>query len=125
MKGERGPRWRAPFFRSFDMGRGLMASGVLVEAMRIEYSTLASVEAAHAAIFAAWRSRIDKVTVITSKGNEGSNAGAQVVVERRDYEEWLEALQQLRRELTAAAAGTGVVFGGTEHVDFSKRYVEP
>lgn len=98
---------------------------VLLEALRIEYATLAQVNAAHTQIFQAWKNRLDKVQVIVSKGNEGSSASGQVVVDQKDYRDWLEALQQLRRELMASEAGTGVVFQGTEHVDFSKRFVEP
>ena len=108
----------------FDTGRGLM-DGVLVEALRIEYTTLESLQAAHTQIFQAWRQRIDRVQVIVSKGNEGSSASGQVVVDQKDYRDWLEALQALIREKQAAAAGTGTVFTGTEHVDFSRRYVEP
>lgn len=102
-----------------------MASEVLLEAIRIEYTTLEAVLAAHAEIFRAWRARLDRVQVITSKANDGSSAGGQVVVERQDYEMWLEALQGRKRELEAVTSGLGQLLPGVEHVNFSGRYIDP
>lgn len=99
-----------------------MTSDVLLAAIRIEY-TDAQVAEAHSAIFAAWRGRIDKVTIIVGKGNESSSASGQVVVNAADYEMWLAALQQRLREIASAGDSTGTLHEGTEHVSFDKRYI--
>jgi len=99
-----------------------MTSDTLLAAIRIEYTDV-QVSEAHAAIFAAWRSRIDKVTIIVGKGNESSSASGQVVVNAADYDLWLGCLQQRLREIAADAGSTGTLHEGTEHVSFSQRYI--
>lgn len=99
-----------------------MTSDVLLAAIRIEYSD-AEVTEAHSTIFAAFRSRLDKVTIIVGKGNESSSASGQVVINAADYEMWLAALQQRLREIAATAAGTGTLHEGAEHVSFAQRYI--
>ena len=99
-----------------------MTSDVLLAAIRIEY-TDAQVSEAHAAIFTAFRNRLDKVTIIVGKGNESSSASGQVVVNAADYEMWLAALQQRLREIAASSDATGTLHEGTEHVSFSRRFI--
>ena len=99
-----------------------MTSDVLLAAIRIEYSDVQVTEA-HSAIFAAFRNRLDKVTIIVGTGRESSSASGQVVINAADYEMWLAALQQRLREIAAAADATGTLHEGTEHVSFAQRYI--
>lgn len=75
------------------------------------------------AIFRAYHARLEKVTIITQKGNDGENATAQVVIQSADYEKWLEALEARSQEIDDAAGGEKPLLPGVEHVDFSRRNV--
>jgi len=100
-----------------------MLDDVLLAEIRRAYPTAAAVDTVRSEIFAAWKNRLDKVTIIVGKGNESSSASGQVVISAADYRDWLEALQAWAAELAATAAGTGNALGGTEHVSFANRYI--
>lgn len=85
--------------------------------------TAEQVEVNYQAIFAAYHSRLQKVTVIVGKGTDGETANAQVVIQRSDYQMWLEALEARMVEIEQAASGSAPLLEGVEHVDFSRRYV--
>jgi len=100
-----------------------MLDDVLLAEIRRAYPTAGEVDAVRAEIFAAWKNRLDKVTIIIGKGNESSSASGQVVVNASDYRDWLEALQAWAAELAATEDGTGALHPGTEHVNFGARYI--
>lgn len=81
------------------------------------------VETAYQRIFTAYADRLSKKVVIVSKSNEGESSTGQLVIERADYLDWMEALEARLTELDCEADGTGPLLEGTEHVDFSRRYV--
>lgn len=81
----------------------------------------AEVETAYRSIFDAYNARLDKVTVIVGKSNEGESAQGQVVVNGEDYLKWMEALEQRLQEIAAEENGGGRTFG-TEMVNFGAGY---
>jgi hypothetical protein len=85
--------------------------------------TDAEVTSAYEAIFRAYHSRLEKVTVIIGKGTEGDSASAQVVVNAEDYLRWMDALETRLQEIEAAAAGETGGPSDTTHADFCNRYV--
>jgi hypothetical protein len=73
-------------------------------------------------ILNAYMLRLDKVTVITTKATDGSQAGAQVVVMARDYQEWMATLEARLKEIERAEAGLPPLDQtGIETIDFSRR----
>lgn len=85
--------------------------------------TQSQVETAYQAIFAAFNSRLENVTVIIGKGTDGDNASAQVVVSGEDYLRWMDALETRLAELENLADGVTASLEGTEHVNFGNRYL--
>lgn len=76
------------------------------------------VETNYAAIFAAFISKLEKVTIIISKGTEGDQAGAQVWVQKSDYLEYLDALETRMKEIENEAEGVTAENTTTRHVNF-------
>jgi hypothetical protein len=80
------------------------------------------VEAAYSAIFSAFHSRVESVTVIISKSSEGDSASGQLVIANEDYLRWMDALETRLQELEAADEGVTSTLEGTAHVNFGNRY---
>lgn len=100
-----------------------MADERLLAPIRRFFADKDAVMSAYQAIFEAYSARLSKVTVIVQKSNEGESASGQVVVNGEDYLRWMEALEARLKEIEAEAGGEGPLLEGTEHVDFSRRYV--
>jgi hypothetical protein len=81
------------------------------------------VEVAYKAIFSAFHSRLEKVTVIISKATEGDSATGEVVIAEGDYLRWMDALEARLNEVADAEAGTSAEAPGTDHVNFAQRYL--
>ena len=81
------------------------------------------VQTAYQAIFAAYNSRIENVTVIIGKGTEGDSASAQVVVNGEDYLRWMDALEARLAELESTADGVSAELHGTGHVNFGRKFL--
>lgn len=82
----------------------------------------AQVTTAYEAIFTAYHARLEKVTVIVSKGTDGDSASAEVVIKSADYLVWMEALEFRLQEIEAAAEGTISHLQNTAHTNFGNRY---
>lgn len=95
----------------------LMADMRILAAIR-RFMTPAQIEALYLQIFTAYTSRIAEVTVIVGKSTEGESAQAQVVVDREDYKDWIEALEELMQE------NEGTNANGPVHTSFLNRYTE-
>lgn len=76
------------------------------------------VEALYLQIFQAYTSRISEVTVIVGKSTEGESAQAQVVVDREDYKDWMDGLEEIMQENAGTSAS------GNVHTSFLNRYTE-
>lgn len=98
-----------------------MADERLLAGVRRFWST-AQVRTAYGAIFNAYHSRLEKVTVIIGKGTEGDSASAQVVVNGEDYLRYMDALEVRLQEIEATERGETSGPEDTTHVDFSNRY---
>lgn len=98
-----------------------MIDDVLLRAIR-RYWTEDECDTAYNSILVAYSSRRDEVVVITSKGADGDQAAAQVVVGKEDYREWMDTLEARLDEYAAEDAGTGTTHQGVEHVEFRHRY---
>lgn len=94
-----------------------MADMRMLAAIR-RFLDLGEVTALYQQIFTAYTNRISEVTVIVGKSTEGESAQAQVVVEREDYLNWMDALEEIIVELE------GVSAGGNVHVSNLNRYTE-
>jgi hypothetical protein len=81
------------------------------------------VEAAYKAIFSAFHSRLEKVTVIISKSTEGDSASGEVVIAEGDYLRWMDALEARLNEVADSEAGTIAAPEGTNHMNFGNRYL--
>jgi transketolase N-terminal domain/subunit len=73
------------------------------------------------AIFAAYHSRLEEVTVIIQKGTEGDSASAQVVIQSADYEKWMQALEARMVEIENTTDGITAELEQTGHVNFGNR----
>ena len=94
----------------------------LLAPIRRFWTTL-EVEVAYEEIFKAFYSRLEKVTVIISKSTEGDSASGEVVISEGDYLRWMDALEARLGEVANAEAGTIAAPQGSDHVNFSKRYL--
>jgi len=81
------------------------------------------VDTAYQAIFAAYNSRLENVTVIIGKGTEGDSASAQVVVNGEDYLSWMDALEARLNEISAEEAGVTAELQNTSHANFGNRAI--
>lgn len=82
-------------------------------------------EATYETVLTAYSSRLEKVTIITSKASEGDSASGQIVIGAGDYEEWMATLEARLAEYEAADDGNQPVHTGSEAPDFSRRYLIP
>jgi len=80
------------------------------------------VTTAYEAIFTAFHSRLEQVTVIVSKGTEGDSAAAQVVVQADDYLAWMDACEIRLNEFDNEAAGVTGELEMTTHANFGATY---
>ena len=94
-----------------------MADSRIIAAMR-RFLDEEAAEAAYQTIFNAYTQRLADVTVITGKSTEGESAQAQVVVNREDYLEWMEALEEILAEAEGSATA------GPVHVSQLNRFTE-
>lgn len=92
-----------------------MADTRMINAMK-RFSSIEQVQENYQAIFNAYSQRLADVTVITGKSTEGESAQAQVVVNREDFLEWMEACE----EILAADEGTSTE--GPVHVSHLNRF---
>ena len=99
-----------------------MADERLLAGVRRFWSA-SQVKTAYEAIFNAYHSRLQKVTVIIGKGTEGDNATAQVVVNGEDYLRYMDALEVRMQEQEAEGRGETAGPGDTTHVNFGRKYV--
>ncbi len=83
--------------------------------------TPVQITSAYQAIFTAYHSRLEKVTVIIQKTTEGDGASGQVVINREDYLQWMEACETRLKELENTAAGITGELTQTTHANFSAR----
>lgn len=82
----------------------------------------AQVASAYEAIFTAYHSRVETVTIIISKSSESDSATGQIVINNEDYLRWMDALETRLQELEAAEDGVTATLDGTGHVNFGNRY---
>lgn len=101
-----------------------MADERLLNGVR-RYWDQSRVEAAYQTILNAYMTRLERVTVIVGKSNEGASASSQVVVAAEDYKEWMEVLEARLKELENAESGTSGPPGGVTSLVHSGRYSEP
>ena len=92
-----------------------MADQRLIAGMK-RFLTTEQIRSNYEAIFNAYFQRLSEVTVITGKSTEGESAQAQVVVNREDYLEYMEALEQILTEIEGTATA------GPVHVSHMNRY---
>lgn len=97
-----------------------MADARLLAAIR-RFWNEEQITAAYQRIFEAYSSRLDAVTVIVGKSSESESAQAQVVIQREDYLQWMEALEERLAELQDAADSIPPG-SATEHTNFGARY---
>lgn len=98
-----------------------MLDEVLLRAIRRFWSE-SDCETAYQRIFTAYSGRVDDVVVITQKTTDGDSAGGQIVIQKDDYRDWMDALEQRLSEYAAEAAGSGTTHTGTEHPEFCHRF---
>jgi len=94
-----------------------MADQIILAAMK-RFMTAEQAEAAYQTIFTAYSQRLADVTVMTGKSTEGESAQAQVVVNKEDYKEWMECLEEILQE------EDGTVTSGPVHTSFLNRFTE-
>lgn len=87
------------------------------------YWTREQVDTAYEAIFTAYHGRLESVTVIVGKATDGDSATGQIVVNAKDYLEWMDALEARLQELENADADITAELSGTLHSNFGNRYV--
>lgn len=92
-----------------------MADTRMIAAMR-RFSTIEQVRENYEAIYNAYAQRLADVTVITGKSTEGESAQAQVVVNREDFLEWMEACEEILAE------HEGTATEGPVHVSHLNRF---
>lgn len=92
-----------------------MADTRMINAMK-RFSSIEQVEENYQAIFNAYSQRLSDVTVITGKSTEGESAQAQVVVNREDFLEWMEACEEILKE------DEGTATEGPVHVSHLNRF---
>lgn len=97
-----------------------MADDRLLDPIRRFWSA-ETVETAYEAIFTAYHSRLEKVTVIIGKGTEGDTANAQVVINSEDYLRWMDALETRMKQIENEADGVTATIEGTDHTNFGNR----
>ena len=97
-----------------------MADARLLAAIRRFWSE-EQVTAAYQRIFEAYSSRLDSVVVIVGKASESESAQSQVVVQREDYLQWMEALEARLTEFQDAAESLPPA-SPTEHCNFGARF---
>jgi len=68
---------------------------------------------------------LEDITVIINKSTEGENAGAQVVIRREEFPQYMDVLEARLREYEAEAAETEGPPEGSTTLDFSHRYISP
>lgn len=96
-----------------------MIDSVILAAIR-RFWTQNECETVYQRLLTAYLARTEKITVIVGKASEGDSASGQVVVQKEDYREWMDTLET---RLSEYAAGDTTTHTGTEHVDFSNRFI--
>lgn len=82
-------------------------------------------ESTYETVLAAYSSRLEKVTIITSKSSESDSAAGQIVIGAADYDMWMATLEARLAEYEAADDGENPTHPGSEAPDFSVRYLCP
>lgn len=101
-----------------------MVNQTLLTAIR-RLRTQAWCETTYETVLAAFTSRLEKVTIITSKSSETDSATGQIVIQSADYDMWMATLEARLAEYEAVAAGETATHTGSEAPDFSRRYLIP